>query len=72
MRNSSSGGQRMTVEDLRNDAARILSNLEPCWSRGSAITYTASVLVRIHPGIERAMAVAAAEQAAVSVEAFAE
>ena len=61
----------MTIDSLRDDAVRILAGLEPCWSRAAAIRHAADVLLRIHPGIERAMAVAAAEQA-VSAEVFAE
>ena len=53
----------MTIDHLTATAANIMNSLGECWSTEAAITHTADVLVRIHPGINRDVAIVAAEQA---------
>jgi hypothetical protein len=53
----------MNLDTLRADAANIMNGLNECWSPEEAITPTADVMVRIHPGINRDVAIVAAEQA---------
>jgi hypothetical protein len=52
-----------SIDNLRADASRILANSDTCWSAGVAVRHVADVLVRIHPGINRELAIVAAEQA---------
>jgi len=56
-------GARLTIDDLRVDAAAVLANLDTCWAASAAIRHVADTLVRIHPGIGRETAIVAAEQA---------
>ena len=53
----------MNIDTLKADAINIMNNLDSCWAPATAITHTADVLVRIHPGINRELAILAAEQA---------
>jgi len=53
----------MNIISLRADAINIMAGLNECWSNEAAITHTADVLLRLHPGIQREAAIVAAEQA---------
>jgi hypothetical protein len=53
----------LTLENLTADAMNIMSGLGECWSTEAAITHTADVLLRIHPGVNRELAILASEQA---------
>jgi hypothetical protein len=51
-----------TIDDLKPDALAIMNGLNGCLGDAAAITHTADVLVRIHPGIDRDADLVAAEQ----------
>jgi hypothetical protein len=56
-------GARLTVDNLRADAARVLANLDWCWTPAAQVRHLADILLRLHPGIDREQAIVACEQA---------
>jgi hypothetical protein len=57
----------MTIDVLRIDASRVFANLDSCWVHAAAVRHIADVLLRIHPGVDRKLAVVATEQAVAAL-----